>query len=61
MEIVRSKKFWTMIAGLIVIVSSKLGLNLSEQTILEVIGLLSAYIVGQGIADNGKEAAKIQK
>ena len=55
-----SKKFVAMIVGLIVIIVGKLGLNLDPEAVTKVVGLIMAYIVGQGIADNGKEAAKVE-
>lgn len=37
-----------------------LGITISEAELEKVIGIAIAYLVGQGIADSGKEAAKIK-
>lgn len=39
---------------------TRLGLTITEAEIEKVIVVLSAYLVGQGIADHGKEAAKVE-
>jgi len=57
-ELLNSKKFVAMIIGVIATFLSR-RLGLPEEQVAEVIGLIIAYVVGQGIADNGKEAAKI--
>lgn len=53
-----SKKFLALLAGLIVWLVAKLGGNISEASVLELLGFLAAYILGQGIADAGKEKVK---
>lgn len=59
-EMMTSKKFIAMVAGFIVAVLAKWKLNIDPETIQYLIGLVIAYIVGQGWADSGKEAAKIE-
>lgn len=54
-----SKKFLVMLAGIIVAVLAKVGVPLDPDLVNQVVGLAAAYIVGQGIADHGKEAAKV--
>lgn len=56
-----SKKFLASLAGVIFVAVQELGWNLSEQTVMMVLGLVASYVVGQGIADAGKEAAKVKK
>lgn len=51
-----SKKFLTAIAGVLVVVLEEVGLPVSEEALLPIV----AYIVGQGIADHGKERAKVE-
>lgn len=58
-EMLQSRKFIAMIAGLIVQIGGKLGLQLDEETIDWCTGLIIAYIVGQSIADHGVAPAKI--
>ena len=54
----RSKKLWATVVGILgVILSTTLGLP--RETVAEITGLLASYLIGQGIADHGKEAAKI--
>lgn len=55
-----SKKFVAMLAGLIGIVALKVfKIVVDPATVIEIVSLVGAYILGQGISDNGKEAAKI--
>jgi hypothetical protein len=37
-----------------------LGLDLDNELVLAILGLVGTYVIGQGIADNGKEAAKLE-
>ena len=55
-----SKKFLTVIASVIVAVAVKLGINdIEVDQILAILSPAMAYIMGQGIADIGKEQAKV--
>lgn len=58
-EILKSKKAIATIAAVIVATAGKYGLGLDTESVMTIVGALSAYIVGQGIADHGKEAAKV--
>ena len=50
-----SKKWWAMLAGVLVPVVNKVsGLDLSTVEILTITGPLLTYILGQGVADLGK-------
>lgn len=55
-----SKKFLVMLAGIIVMAADKLGLNLDPDFVNKLLGLMAMYILGQGIADHGKEKAKVE-
>lgn len=55
-----SKKFLAMVAGLIVSFAARYGLNLSEAEVAGIVALFVAYILGQGITDSGKSAAKVE-
>ena len=59
-DLLKSKKALTAIAGVIVALGAKAGLNISTQELMPILAPLMAYIVGQGIADHGKERAKIE-
>jgi hypothetical protein len=55
-----SKKAAVLVAGIVMYLATRLGLGLTEAD-AGVIGLMvSSYLVGQGIADHGKEAAKLK-
>jgi uncharacterized membrane protein (DUF441 family) len=60
MDIFKSKKFQALIAGIIITITADYGLELDQQTIYAIVGLFAAYMTGQGIADVGKEKAKIE-
>ena len=57
----RSKKFQAAVIGVIVAGIAELGLNVPPETVTTIVSPFLAYIVGQGIADHGKERAKIEK
>lgn len=54
-----SKKFLMAIAATLVTLGAKYGLNLDPELIALIVGTFATAIIGQGIADHGKEAAKI--
>lgn len=58
-DLLSSKKFIVMLAALIVASASKAGLDLNEELVNQILAMAAAYVVGQGIADHGKEAAKV--
>ena len=59
-DICQSKKALTAIATMLVGGLAHLGWNMTTADILPILSPLMAYIVGQGIADHGKERAKIE-
>ena len=54
-----SKKALAAIAGVVVTLVGKLGIDLDTDALVILITPIVAFVVGQGIADNGKEAAKV--
>ena len=57
-EFWRSKKFWVAVAAaLIPGVNAAFGLGLQVEVIAPMVGSLMSYVVGQGIADLGKNKA----
>ena len=58
---VTSKKFWAMASAVATALANDTvpGVAMSPTTTGLVIGALSAYMIGQGFADNGKEKAKV--
>lgn len=60
-DLLASKKFRASLIALVGMIAVKLGVpetTVSELTLL--VSPLLAYIVGQGVADIGKEAAKVE-
>jgi hypothetical protein len=58
--LIGSKKAAAMAAGVVMAaIGKKIGLD--EQAVTSIVATIIAYVVGQGIADHGKEAAKAEK
>jgi hypothetical protein len=55
-EILTSKKAIATIAGVLIVASNRIGLQLPEEAITQIIGAIAAYVVSQGLADFGKAA-----
>lgn len=61
-KILKSKKGQAMIVGLLVTLFAKtFGLELDPQQAAEVVALIVAYILGQGVADHGKEKVRAER
>lgn len=56
-----SKKFITMLVGLAVALGARFGLQLEPELVASIVGLFAVLIGAQGLADQGKEAAKESK
>ena len=54
-----SKKFLAAAVGVIVGVAGQYGLDIPAQELTVVLSPVLAYIVGQGVADAGKEKARV--
>lgn len=61
MDLLRSKKFQTSLVGVLVALLAHLGFDLDGTALLTVISPIIASIAGQGVADIGKEKAKVEK
>ena len=57
-DLLKSKKFLAMLAALIVWLAGVLGADLQTAQVLPALGTIASYIVGQGLADHGKERIK---
>jgi hypothetical protein len=55
-ELLTSKKAIATIAGVLIVASNRIGLQLPEEAITQIIGAIAAYVVSQGLADFGKAA-----
>lgn len=53
-DMLMSKKFLTMISGVIVAGAAKIGLEMSADTVALLIAPIISYVLGQGVADIGK-------
>jgi hypothetical protein len=53
LSLVKSRKFWTAIVGVVIVVVHHLDANfpLSDQEVTNIVYLLVAYILGTGLAD----------
>lgn len=60
-ELLTSKKFLVFVSGVIVTFLARYGFNADPLIIQGVIAMVVAYLFGQGIADSGKEAAKVHE
>ena len=60
-DLLKSKKALTAIAAAIVAGAAKIGWDVTTDELMPILTPLMAYVVGQGIADHGKERAKVEK
>jgi uncharacterized protein involved in cysteine biosynthesis len=56
MKLLKSKKFQMAIVGIIVVIVTNFIPEIDEADLTKIIGLIIAYILGQGMADLGKES-----
>jgi len=56
-EVLTSKKAIATLAGVLIVATNRIGLQLPEDAVTQIIGAIAAYVVGQGLADLGKNAA----
>ena len=60
-DMLGSKKATAMIVGFLVGLGGKYGLDLPPEELTAILSPVLAYILGQGIADVGKEKARIEQ
>jgi hypothetical protein len=58
--LMQSKKFIGMIVGCVITLTAKVGLDVDDSTIWQIVALISTWVGAQGIADHAKEKAKIE-
>lgn len=58
-DLFSSKKFIAMLVTAAVAIGAKLGFDLDSEMVALIVGLGATYITSQGLADHGKEAARI--
>jgi uncharacterized membrane protein len=59
LDLIKSKKFWTAVVGIVAVLTARLGLHVDDATQAEIVGIIVTLIGAQGLADHGKEAAAI--
>lgn len=59
LELISSKKFLVAVSAVIVWIGGRFGLQIDTDTLDRIFAALLVYIGAQGIADNGKSAARI--
>lgn len=59
-DLLGSKKFIVLLAGVLLLVAKTIAPGLEDMSTAELISLIASYLVGQGIADHGKERALVQ-
>lgn len=59
-SLLSSKKAAAMVAGVLMAAFGK-KIGLDEQAVTSIVATVIAYLVGQGIADHGKEAVKAKE
>lgn len=55
-EVVSSKKALATIVAVLLASTNRIGLQLPETAVMEIVGAIMAYVVGQGLADAKKQA-----
>lgn len=60
-QLLSSKKAVATLVAVLVWVGGRFGLDVSAEDLAPIVALIAAYVVGQGIADHGKEAAKVER
>ena len=58
MDILNSKKFRASVSGIIVVIVSAFIPEIDEAALTKIVALIVSYVIGQGLADFGKESKK---
>ena len=59
MDIFKSKKFWVLVTGLAALLLNHYA-DVAPELTEEMAAMVIAYVLGQGIADHGKEKEKVR-
>ena len=61
MDKLKSRKLWvTILATALVSLAEAIGIELEQESIVAIAGMVIAYVTGQAIVDRGKVVAEIQ-
>ncbi len=55
-SVLTSKKALATIAGVVIVATNRIGLNLPEEAVTQIVAAIAAYVVSQGLADFSKNA-----
>jgi hypothetical protein len=55
-DVLTSKKAIATFAGVLVVATNRIGLQLPEEAVTQIVAAIAAYVVSQGLADFGKAA-----
>lgn len=58
-SLLSSKKFIAAIIGVVIAIAARYGFNVDPDLVREIVAILIAFILSQGISDFGKESARI--
>ena len=58
-EVLTSKKAIATMAGVLIVATNRIGLQLPEEAVTQIISAIAAYVVSQGLADFGKSKATL--
>lgn len=59
-DLFSSQKFLAMLVGVLGVLVGKIGWDISDATLWQVVTLVASFITGKGLADFAKEKAKIE-
>jgi len=60
-DLINSKKFKVLLGGTLILIIQSMVPELANLNIEALLKLMAAYLVGQGVADFGKGAAKVNQ
>ena len=55
-EVLTSKKAIATMAGVLIVATNRIGLQLPEEAVTQIVGAIAAYVVSHGLADFGTAA-----
>lgn len=56
LDLLKSKKFQASIAGIIAVIITAFIPEIGEAEVTKIVALIISYVIGQGLADFGKES-----
>jgi len=59
-DLFASKKFWSAVVGILAVLVGKIGWNVSEEVLWQIVAIIGTLLGAQGLADMGKEKANTE-